>query len=66
MRDIHSPGIVEIEIREDGKVIWVNTEAGCILRICRVKAFRLLDHRSKDTKLSQAFPHSRTKEERMI
>jgi hypothetical protein len=26
----------ELTIRDDGKVIWVNTELGCLLRICGV------------------------------
>ena len=26
----------ELQIRSDGKVIWLNTENGCILRICGI------------------------------
>ena len=39
--------IVEISIREDGKVIWVNTENGCVLRICKIEKLIIVDGRKK-------------------
>lgn len=36
---------VEVTIRADGRVIWVNTEKGCVLRICGIKHFELVDER---------------------
>lgn len=36
MLDITGAAIVEIRIRQDGKVIWINTEDGCQLRICQI------------------------------
>ena len=30
-----SDKIVEISIRNDGKVVWV--DSGCVLRVCRIK-----------------------------
>lgn len=29
---------VEVEIRADGKVLWVNVEGKCVLRICRIES----------------------------
>lgn len=45
MLDITGTDIVEISIREDGKVVWVNTEDGCQLRICRIKGKIEIDDR---------------------
>jgi hypothetical protein len=45
-KDITVAEIVELVIREDGKVVWVNTEKGCILRICRIGRIMLYDRRS--------------------
>lgn len=28
---------VEVKVRDDGKVLWVNTEEGCLLRICGIE-----------------------------
>ena len=39
--------VVEIQIRADGEVVWVNTEEGCVLRICRVKGLHIDDQRLK-------------------
>jgi len=39
--------IVEIEIRDDGKVIWVNTESGCILRVSDIRHLSIIDKRTK-------------------
>jgi hypothetical protein len=36
MLDITAPKIVEVTVRDDGKVLWVNTEEGCVLRICQI------------------------------
>ena len=45
--DITGAGEVEIVIRDDGKVIWVNTERGCVLRICQIKHLTLDDGRKR-------------------
>jgi hypothetical protein len=45
--DITGAEAVEIFIRDDGKVIWVNTERGCVLRICRIKHLTLDDRRKR-------------------
>jgi len=36
MLDITAPSHVEIEIREDGHVVWVNVDGECVLRACRI------------------------------
>lgn len=36
---------VEITIRGDGRVLWVNTEHGCVLRICDIQGLEILDER---------------------
>jgi hypothetical protein len=44
--DITGSGLVEISIRSDGKVIWINTtENGCVLRICQIHNLILNDMR---------------------
>jgi hypothetical protein len=35
--DISGAHAVEITVRRDGKVLWVNTEDGCVLRIYKIK-----------------------------
>lgn len=52
LKDITGAEEVEVAIREDGKVIWVNTEKGCALRICRIKNLKLDDSRKLLTKFS--------------
>jgi hypothetical protein len=46
MKDITNPVGVEVEIRDDGKVLWVNTENGCVLRICGIKDLKV-EHGNK-------------------
>lgn len=35
--DITGAECVEVSVRRDEKVLWVNTENGCVLRICQIK-----------------------------
>jgi len=35
--DITGAELLEIVIRRDGKVIWLNDAKGCLVRICRIK-----------------------------
>ncbi len=47
MKDITAPKQpVEIDIRFDGKVVWVNVDGRCELRICEVSAIVLKDSRN--------------------
>lgn len=46
MQDITGSEEVEIKIRNDGKVIWINTaERAAVLRICQIKKLDLIDER---------------------
>lgn len=39
--DITAPDGVELVVRQDGKVIWVNVDGICVLRICRIGELKL-------------------------
>jgi len=43
--DITEPQSVEIQIRDDGKVIWVNVDGICVLRACRITNLQVMDYR---------------------
>lgn len=44
--DITKPDIgVDITIKEDGKIIWVNVDGICILRICQIPNLIVQDRR---------------------
>jgi len=36
MLDITGANTVELQVRGDGKVVWVNVDGVCALRICRM------------------------------
>ena len=48
LTDITGPGIVEIQVRADGKVVWVNVDGICRLRCCQIKQLKLDDERPKE------------------
>jgi hypothetical protein len=45
MLDITAPANVEVEIKGDGNVIWVNVDGVCRFRACRIGALRIRDYR---------------------
>jgi len=45
--DITAPETVEILIREDGEVIWINVDGLCRFRACRIKKLELNDLRER-------------------
>ncbi len=45
MLDITAPDYVEIVIKEDGKVVWINT-GGCVFRACRIGQLVIEDRRT--------------------
>jgi Lon protease-like protein len=45
MVDVSEPRIVEIQIRSDGKVVWVNVDGICRFRACKVKKLEVQDER---------------------
>lgn len=48
MLDITAPeGTVQIQIRKDGKVLWINIQSICVLRICRIESLDITDEREK-------------------
>lgn len=47
--DFTKPQTVEIEIRGDGKVVWINIDGLCRLRVCRIENLTLTDERKKVT-----------------
>lgn len=45
MVDITGSKCVQIEIRSDGKVLWINNEEGCLMRICEIEHLEIIDKR---------------------
>ena len=45
MIDITAPKGVQVQIRADGKVIWVNVDGKCILRCCQIEVLEVDDSR---------------------
>ena len=44
--DITGSKHVQIQIKHDGSVLWVNTaEENCVLRICQIESLELVDER---------------------
>lgn len=37
---------LEVRIRQDGKVIWINDANGCLLRVCDIKQLTVVDDRA--------------------
>jgi hypothetical protein len=52
MLDITAPSIVEVSIRDDAKVIWINVDGKCEVRICQIGRLILEDRR----------PHAKTQD----
>lgn len=48
MKDITAPTAVQIQIRADGKVIWVNVNGMCVLRCCQIEVLEVEDQRRVD------------------
>lgn len=46
MLDITGADEVEILIRNDGKVIWININSVCVFRACKIKNLILNDRRN--------------------
>jgi len=40
---------VQIIISRDSKIIWVNVDAVCVLRICQIPRLELTDNRPRET-----------------
>ena len=46
MLDITTPKFMEILIKDDGNVVWINTEHGCQFRACQIKILVINDNRT--------------------
>jgi hypothetical protein len=49
MLDITAPTLVEVQVRRDGRVLWVNVDGACKLRICQIGELVLVDERVEDS-----------------
>jgi hypothetical protein len=49
MIDITAPDVVEVSIREDGTVIWINVDGICKLRVCQIPNLVVDDRRIKSS-----------------
>jgi hypothetical protein len=45
MVDVSEPKMVEVQIRADGKVVWVNVDGVCRFRACRIVKLEIQDER---------------------
>jgi hypothetical protein len=48
MTDITGPGVVELSVRDDGKVVWVDVDGRCELRACQIGEILIDDRRPAD------------------
>lgn len=44
--DITEPDEIEIIISYNGKVVWINQDGICVLRVCRIKSLVVYDERT--------------------
>jgi hypothetical protein len=55
MIDITGPGVVEVTVREDGSVLWINVDGICRLRICQIQQRLIIDdQRGRDRPLTSS------------
>jgi hypothetical protein len=47
MIDLTEPTLVEIQIRSDGQVLWVNVDGECRLRVTGAKIISVVDPRQE-------------------
>ena len=45
MEDVTAPKHVQVQIRADGKVIWVNVDGVCRFRACQIEELQVDDER---------------------
>lgn len=45
MIDVTGPEHLEIVIREDGVIVWINIDGMCAFRACRIKELVVTDNR---------------------
>jgi len=37
--DVTGAAVVQVHVRRDGKVLWVNVNGVCVLRVCRIQRY---------------------------
>jgi len=47
MQELNGEPLLEVCIRADGKVVWINTVAGCVFRASDVGRVKVIDERKK-------------------
>lgn len=45
MLDVSHPKEIEVLIRADGKILWINVDGVCLLRACKIKHINIVDER---------------------
>lgn len=60
MRDVTAPEHVEVLIRNDGKVLWVNVDGCCEFRASRIsKSIEIKDERVNSDRINNLMKHIR-------
>jgi len=55
--DVTAPEVLEIRIKWDGKVVWINIDGICRFRSCQIKTLIVEDDRNAvDTEASESDP----------
>jgi len=52
MLDITAPQVVEVSIRDDGKVLWINVDGICRLRAYQITTLIVEDKRNEENEVS--------------
>jgi len=47
---LQDTGMVEVVVRSDGKVLWVNADGCCILRVLNISNLSIIDNRAPSNK----------------
>lgn len=47
MTDVTAPEVVEVVVRSDSKVLWVNVDGVCLFRACQIKQLIIEDERNE-------------------
>jgi hypothetical protein len=47
MQDLTGVKAVEVMVRDDGQVIWINVDGRCVLRVSKIEYLEVNDERTK-------------------
>ncbi len=45
LMEVIEPKVLQIVIKQDGSVVWINSEDRCLLRACRIQSLEVRDER---------------------